>query len=295
MVGRIKLTFISILLIAGCRINNDPSPSIIQARFVQEEYTVDKPICITATVFSSKPTSVEYAWFVNGHQVLNAASKHLPPHYYSKHDTIECVLYAISNTGSETPGDTIGPLIVRNSHPKVSWADFTPKKNIHKGTDISIVYGVDDADDDNIILSYNWYLDNELVSSDSLLSGKLLEGGKLLSAEILPFDGEDYGEPYPLPRKINIQNIPPKILGASNPTMVDSIVTCKVEFIDLDGDEVSLHMKQGPRGMTIDDLGNITWKYPGISRDTIYTIVIQATDASGASSLGRFKIRLSLL
>ena len=295
MVGRSKLALVLILFIAGCRVKNEDTLCIQNSWFAQLHCNVEGCINVITTAKSSKPTSIKYTWLVNGYQIYDAKAKKLPSEYFSKHDSIKCVVHAVDNAGIESQPDTIGPLIVKNSQPRVTWADFFPNENVKKGTDISIIYGIDDADKDNVVLNYNWYLNNQLISTDSLLSGDLLETGKELSAEILPYDGEDYGELYLLPRKLSIQNLPPQILGTSNPVISGSIVTCKVDFVDPDGDEVSCHIKQGPRGMTIDAAGNVTWKHPELEKDTIYTIVVQATDANGATSLGRFKIRFSIL
>jgi len=296
MVARNTLILgILLLFCAGCKGTGNDSPRILKARFLNKKYTVEKPAKVYATTASSLPVSISYKWFVNGMLVPDINTASLPPDYFNKKDNIVCEIRVTDSLGRESEPYKLGPVTIENSPPRITFADFSQTDNIHKGVDLSIIFETEDADDDEITIQYNWYLDDKLIGNDPILDGQLLEADKNIRVELIPYDGETIGERFEIPRRVIVQNTPPKILGTSHPVIKDNLLTCKIDVEDLDGDRISYFIEDGPPGMTIDNTGRIQWRRPESLTDTTFYIIVKVTDSRGAKSSGKIRIKFSLL
>jgi hypothetical protein len=295
MVARSNVILLSLLFFVGCGVKEIDLPRIVKARFLVKNLTVENQIHASSSIVSPLPTSIHYNWSINGIPVYDSVGAVLSPAYYTKHDIIECEVIAIDTKNKQSEPYKIGPIEIQNSLPKVAWADFHPNNSIHKGVDLSIIQEKIDPDSDNVSIIYKWYLNDRSISTDSVLDGNLLVAGKTLWAKIIPYDGESFGDTFELPRRIIVQNHPPKIIGATEPVLDNDVITCRVDIIDPDGDEITYCIEEGPCRMTIDCAGRISWEKPEEIKDTTYTIVVKAIDSNGGQSAAKFKIRFSLL
>ncbi|GAI70517.1 unnamed protein product [marine sediment metagenome] len=293
MVARNTLILgILLLFCAGCKGTGSDSPRILNARFLNKKYTVEKPAKVYATTASSLPVSISYKWFVNGMLVPDINTASLPPDYFNKKDNIVCEIRVTDSLGRESEPYKLGPVTIENSLPEIIWADFSLTDDIYKGIDLSIIVQTKDIDDDVVTIRYTWYLDNKFLSNDSVLDGQLLKAGKNVRVELVPYDGDTVGESFEITRPIIVQNLPPKVIGTLIPVMNDSLIICKIDVEDPDGDQVSYVIEEGPPGMTIDNTGRIQWKRPETLRDTTYNIVVMVTDSRGAGE--RIKLPLKI-
>ena len=292
MVARNTLIFVILFLYAGCKGTGSDSPRIIKARFLNEKYTVEEPVRVNVTIVSSLPASISYRWSVNGELVPYINSTKLPTGYFNKKDNIVCEICVIDSLGRESKPYKLGPVTIENSPPQITWADFSLTDDIYKGTNLTINVQSKDIDGDVVTIRYTWYMDNEFLSNDSVLDGQLLKVGKNVRVELVPYDGDTVGESFEITRPIIVQNLPPKVIGTPIPVINDSLITCKIDVEDPDGDQVSYIIEEGPPGMTIDNTGRIQWKRPEIFGDTTYNIVVMVTDSRGAGE--RIKLPLKI-
>ena len=292
MVARNTLIFVILFLYAGCKGTGGDSPRILKARFLNKKYTVEEPVRASATIISSLPASISYRWTVNGILVPYIKTAKLPTGYFNKKDNVVCEIRVTDSLGRESKPYKLGPVTIENSLPEIIWADFSLTDDIYKGIDLSIIVQTMDIDDDVVTIRYTWYLDNKFLSNDSVLDGQLLKAGKNVRVELVPYDGDTVGESFEITRPIIVQNLPPKVIGTLIPVMNDSLITCKIDVEDPDGDQVSYVIEEGPPGMTIDNTGRIQWKRPETLRDTTYNIVVMVTDSRGAGE--RIKLPLKI-
>jgi len=293
MVARNTLIFVILLFFAGCKNNiSTNAPRILNARFLNQKFTIQEPINVDATVSSREPATISYRWFVNNTPIANLNGNSLSTTYFHKNDKIVCEVSAKDTLGRESKTYKLGPVKVANSPPKITWADITPTDSIYKGVNLSVTAQTEDADGDEVKIRYNWYVDNKLVSKDSILDGNLLVAGKNVKLTLIPFDGDTTGERFDITRPVLVQNLPPNIIGTPAPVIKGKLVTCKVNAQDPDGDKISYEIEEGPNGMTIDSLGNINWNIPEPVKDTTYKVTVKVTDTKGAGKRIEIPLRI---
>lgn len=288
------MIFIILISIAGCKKPASDGPRILRARFLNENFTVKEPVKVDATIASPLPVTISYEWSVNGFTVNDITTSTLPTRFFVKMDKIECTIIVKDSLGKESEPFELGPVVVENTLPVITWADISPTDSIYKGIDLSVDVQYDDADeDDDVTIQYTWYVGKSLVSSDSVLNGQLLEAGKNVTVELIPYDGDTTGELFEITRPIIVQNLPPRIIGTPVPVTKDSVVTCKINAEDPDGDPISYSIEVGPPGMTIDNTGTLQWKFPVLDKDTVYNLIIKVTDSKGAGEEIQIPLRMT--
>lgn len=294
MVARKQVTVLILLLLyAGCKSTpKTDAPRILKAQFLKEEYAATEPIKVDATVISQHSPSIAYEWTINKGIIQDVKDETLPTSYFSKGDRITCTITAEDSLGRKSKPYSLGPIVIKNSPPVITWADFAQTDSIYKGVDLSLDIETEDIDGDDIDVQYTWYIDNEPVSEDEVLDGDLMEAGKSVKVELVPFDGDTTGEVFEITRPIITQNLPPKIIGTPQPVLTDTLITCKINAEDPDGDPITYSIKEGPPGLIIDKTGMIRWKSPSVNKDTIYHITVKITDPTGAGR--EIKIPLSI-
>jgi hypothetical protein len=289
----IVLILTLLLMYAGCKSTpKTDAPRILKAEFLKEEYTANEPIRVNAAVISQHSPAIYYEWTINEGAIQDVTDETLPTSYFSKGDRISCTITAEDSMGRKSKPRTLGPIEIKNSLPVITWADFAQTDSIYKGVDLSIDVETEDVDGDDIDIQYTWYIDNQQVSEDEILDGDLLEAGKRVKVELIPFDGDTTGEVFEITRPIITQNLAPKIVGTPQPVLTDTLITCKINAEDPDGDPITYSIKEGPSGLTIDNTGMIRWKSPALSKDTTYQITVKVTDPTGAGR--EIKIPLSI-
>ena len=292
MVERNKIILLIFLILTGCKGADSNAPSILKARFFSERCTVEEPVKVDATLISRIPATASYRWFVNDVLVPDVNDAFLPPEHFNKNDLITCKINVRDTLGQESTPYLLGPIIISNTPPSIKWADFSTPDSVYKGVDLSIEVQSEDANDDEVTIRYKWYVDNKLVSNEPMLSGQLLETGRNVRVELVPFDGDTVGDRFEITRPVVVQNNPPKIIGTPTPIIEDTIVTCKINVEDPDGDKLTYSIEKGPSGMTIDNTGEIKWVFSQSITDTTFNIVVKVTDSRGAGEEIRIPLKI---
>jgi hypothetical protein len=274
--------FILICLLMGCKKPVGDKPRITNADFLNDVFTVEYDLTVRASLMSPVPATVTFTWFVNDNEVYDMNETTLPAKHFKKRDRVSCTINAVDSLGKEAEPVTLGPITIENAFPRITWADIIPTDSIYKGIDLLIEAETDDPDNDDVEIRYTWYVGNSLVSTDSILNGDLLMAGENVLVELVPYDGDTTGAMYEVKRPIIVQNTPPNILGTPTAIIQDSILTCKINAQDPDGDPLTFAIESGPSGMTIDSTGLIRWVFTPPENDTTYIISIVVTDDKGA-------------
>jgi hypothetical protein len=285
-----KIIFLSflvfVLMITGCGGEGSSSASsrgggsVVRTDFSPPEPTSSDAITIKITAVAEE--APDYSWIVNGIPVSVSGNK-LSPEYFSKNDTVFC---SILIGGEEKK--KVGPIVIKNSPPAINFIKISQDSPQH-GTDLSLNADVADADGDDVILRVRWFVNEEEVSTDEVLSGSKIKAADKAYALVTPFDGTDEG------LTVNsgwvlVQNSPPEFVSGP-PTMGERTMNSEIEVIDGDGDNVVLSLEESPPGMRLE--GNrLIWEAPGLEKDTSFAVKIKARDERGGETVVSFSLDL---
>lgn len=179
-------------------------------------------------------------------------------------------------------------LLLKNSPPQLKKVKLMPE--IFKpGDNFYIDAEATDPDGDEVTISYEWYKNGELVSTERRLNSPVKRGDKLV-IKIKPFDGKDYGKVITLNREI--LNLPPVIVDHKEYHFDKNIFTYQVKASDPDGDTLTYSLKSGPSGMTINSsTGLIQWNVPTDFKGKV-PVTVSVTDGHGGEALYSFEVTI---
>ena len=281
-----RILFVALLvliaLLAGCEKPVGDKPRIINAAFLNDVFTVEYDLNVKVTIMSPLPATMTYTWYINDNEVYDVNETTLAAKHFRKRDRVSCEISVVDSLGTEAEPVTLGPVTIENAFPRITWADIMPTDSIYKGIDLAIEVETEDPDGDDVEIRYTWFVGKSLVSTDSIINGDLLVAGENVVVELVPYDGDTTGRMYEVKRPIIVQNTPPNILGTPFAVIHDSLLTCKINAQDPDGDPLTFAIESGPSGMTIDGTGLIKWIFPLPQNDTTYIIAVSVTDDKGA-------------
>jgi hypothetical protein len=283
----ILLSFILfILLINGCGGEGSSSASstkdgsVVRTDFSPAEPTSSDAIVLRITAVTKE--APDYNWVVNGIPVSVSGNK-LSPEHFSKNDTVFCSILIVGKEMKK-----VGPIIIKNSPPAINSVEISPSSPRH-GTDLTLNADADDADDDDVILHVRWFVNEEVVSTDEVLSGSRIKAEDKVYAVVTPYDGTDEGKPVNS-GLIVIQNSPPKF--TSGPPLIEGrTMNAEIKVEDVDGDKFDLSLEESPPGMRIED-GRLLWKAPDLHKDTSFVVKIKARDERGGETTVSFSLDL---
>jgi hypothetical protein len=278
------IVVVFILLITGCggdkssSVSSSKGGSVVRADFSPSEPTSSDVINLKINVLAEEAPL--YNWKINGVPVPVSGNK-LSPEYFSKNDTVFC---SILIDGEEKK--KIGPIVIKNSPPKINSLEISPT-DPKQGIDLSINADVSDFDKDDVVLHVRWFVNDEEVSTEEVLSGSKIKAADKVYADVTPFDGVDEG----LSRGSNyiiVQNSPPEFI--SMPFSNDGgDKDGEIEVKDPDGDNIDLFLEEGPLGMRLE--GNrLVWETPEVKKDTSFNVKVKAMDGRGGESSISFSL-----
>ncbi len=296
-----KPLFISLLLLffAGCSGNGDSSVSMKGSDDVLQH---DKPVSrvvidrgdtdrdISIEILPSEPKAgdilmvrasglqqpVTYRWFINGNEVEGVNTPVLRSQGLKKGDRV--MVNAISNGKTYRSQE----VQVVNTPPYIKSAWISPKDPV-KDSVLTAGFEAYDTDGDEVKVSIQWYLNDELVQEGGDRFDGMFEKGDLVVVKFIPDDGEDQGKP--VIREATIKNSPPVIKGSLIDTSFkNGVYTAKVDAEDPDGDGIVYTLKEGPEGVDIEEeTGRFSWKIP--ENEGSYDLIISVRDEDGAETL----------
>ena len=123
---------------------------------------------------------------------------------------------------------------------------------------------------------------------DHVVFDKHLKAGDVLKVSVTPFNalGE---EGKTLEKTLKLRDSPP-LLKLLDQNLKGSVYTAKVEAKDPEDKPIKLKI-EGPKGMEIDQEGNITWKMEGGTQGK-FPVRITGTDEKGAQAVLSYTISI---
>jgi hypothetical protein len=283
----ISLSFVLfVLFITGCGGDGSSTASSESGRVVTADYSPAQPTssdAITIKITAVGGKTPDYNWIVSGIHVHNVDGNKLSPEHFSKNDTVFC---SILIGGEEKK--RIGPIIIKNSPPRINSLMISPGNPRH-GADLSLNTDLTDVDGDDISLLVKWFVNEEEVSVNQVLSGSEFRAGDRVHVLATPFDGAEEG------LSVNsgfvlVQNSPPEIV-TSPPSIEGRTMNYAIEVNDGDGDKISLSLEQGPTGMRLEE-NRLVWEAPELKKDTSFIVKLKARDERGGETINSFSLDL---
>ncbi|MEW6214407.1 MAG: putative Ig domain-containing protein, partial [Nitrospirota bacterium] len=219
-------------------------------------------------------------WYVNGKPVEGAITAQFKPSEIKKGDSVQ-VKAVISD--QEVASNQI---TIKNIPPAIIRAKIEPTvPKVNDTLKIDVIGN--DRDGDKVAFKYEW-LRNDKPSGGGLSLSDIFNRGDKVSVKIIPFDGEEYGQPITL--TTNIYNSPPKPLASSIEKFENNVYYYQVKATDPDGDTLTYNLKQAPKGMVIDKTsGLITWSVA--EKDSgRHLVTVEITDGHGGNVLYNFDV-----
>ncbi len=179
-----------------------------------------------------------YAWSVNGEQ--RSTERTLDGASFDKGDMVACQL---TPTDGEEQGEAqrSASALVRNTSPEVEGVTLSHSAPTEQ--DVLLVEVAESRDDDGdaVELHFDWYVEEQWVSSDAGLTGEAFDKGDQVYALVTPTDGEEQGAAV-ASDVATVVNSPPVAFVEIFPEVLRSDTTARAEArsSDADRDAVAL-------------------------------------------------------
>jgi hypothetical protein len=178
--------------------------------------------------------SVRYRWFVNEVEVLGWTGEELTGTYFDKGDAIR--VEAVPSDGSDDgEGVTSAVVTAANTPPSVASVELFPNPITELSTVNALLLDWADPDpaDAAQLSAVVWYVNAAPVSVEEELDGADFDSGDEITAEVTPYDGEDWGTPL-LSDPVVVANTPPSLLQVVIlPNSPDETSTLTAELVGL--------------------------------------------------------------
>ncbi len=284
-----------LLVLAGCqsRKKQEPVEALLSGK-VGPSLPVNQSIKIhpisptansTLTIASSSVKIKNVVWYIDGRQ--SAVGKVLRG-VFRKGDSITASV-SYTSDGGGSGKLALSKVIVKDSPPVITSLTVNPLYPTVAST-MRVTAHASDADGDNIVLKYQWYVNGNIVKNQTgnSFSCSSYKHGDMIHIAVTPFDGEKDG--MSRSNYISIQNTPPVIISKPPSAMTTPIFSYKVKAVDIDNDSLTYKLKSSPKGMTISEDGLISWK-PEANKSLVKAAVrIVVNDGHGGKAYQTFNI-----
>jgi len=235
-------------------------PTILVARIFPVDVTVDTELRVNIQSEDADGDRVtyRYQWFLNG--VPAATEPAFKPVSLKKGDRITAEL--VPNDGKvDGPVFRTDPVTVGNSAPDIAEIHLEPVP-VHRGEILKVKVVAGDPDGDPVMLTYKWLRNDKEIpgAKADTLDTKEFRKKDVLAVLVTASDGKSTRAPRAgLP--VAIENSPPRFTSTPPIEIKDGQYTYQVVVTDPDEDPVTLELKQGPPGMTLDPATKqLSWK-----------------------------------
>ena len=207
----------------------------------------EAPLTVDALVASASATDADgdeivwnWVWTVDNHNTLFDDDT-IPPSATTREQTWRVV--AAPFDGEHSGGELDASVTVLNSAPVVTTATVAPDPAFEDSVlEISLA-GVDDDPDDEVVYSWEWFVDGVSAGSQETLNGAEFSKGHEVHAEVTGSDGLLSSEVFTSDALV-ILNSPPELIGGEvSPGEADesTTLTCTADgTFDADGDDVAV-------------------------------------------------------
>ena len=235
------------------------------------------------------PIMYRYKWLVNGAPAPGATTPQFRTDGLKKGDRITVEIVPADGKANGTVFTT-DPVTVGNTPPDIAEINLEPIP-LHRGDQLKVLVVAGDPDGDPVTLSYKWLRnDKEIPGANAdTLDTKDFRKGDVLAVLVTPSDGKSANAPKAgLP--VRIQNLPPSFTSSPPAEIKDGLYFYQVVVTDPDGDPVTLELKQGPPGMTLNPATKqLSWKLTPENLGK-YRVVLAARDNGNAVTQQEFEL-----
>lgn len=260
-------------------------PVIISAKIYPVDVRLDTELRIEvkAEDMDGDRVTYRYQWFVNG--VPAATEPAFKPESSKKGDRITAEI--IPNDGKVNgPVFRTNPVTMGNFAPYIVEIHLEPVP-LHRGEQLKVKAIAEDPDGDPVTLSYKWFRNNKEIpgATSDTLDTKDFQKKDVLEVLVSPSDGKSTREGQGLP--VTIENSPPRFTSPPPPTEIkDGQYLYQVAVTDPDEDPVTLELKQGPPGMTLDPATKqLSWKLTPENLGKHHVVLVAKDNDNGATQL----------
>jgi len=259
-------------------------PSVLSARIYPTDVTLDTElrVDIQGEDADGDRVTFQYKWVVNGVPVPGATAPAFKPERLKKGDRVTA---EIVPTDGKADGAvfTTGPVTIGNTAPRILeiYAEPLP---LQRGKPIKVRVVVADPDGDPVILTYKWFRSNKEIpgASSDTLDTKEFQKKDILEVLVTPSDGKSKGEGQGL--QMLIENSPPRFTSTPPTEIKDGQYLYQVAVTDPDEDPVTLELKQGPPGMTLDPATKqLSWKLTPENLGKHHVVLVAKDNDNGAN------------
>ncbi len=259
-------------------------PAIISAKIYPVDVRLDTELRIEvkAEDMDGDRVTYRYQWFVNG--VPAATEAAFKPESSKKGDRITAEI--IPNDGKVNgPVFRTNPVTMGNFAPYIVEIHLEPVP-LHRGEQLKVKAIAEDPDGDPVTLTYKWFRNNKEIpgATSDTLDTKDFQKKDVLEVLVSPSDGKSTREGQGLP--VTIENSPPRFASTPPTEIKDGQYLYQVAVTDPDEDPVTLELKQGPPGMTLDPATKqLSWKLTPENLGKHHVVLVAKDNDNGATQL----------
>ena len=225
-----------------------------------------------------------YQWVVNGVPAPGATAPVFKPERLKKGDRVTT---EIVPTDGKADGAvfTTGPVTIGNTAPSIVEMHLEPVP-LHRGETLKVKVVVADPDGDPVTLTYKWFRNNKEIAGakTDTLDTKEFQKKDILEVLVTPSDGKSTREGQGLP--VTIANSPPRFTSTPPTEIKDGQYLYQVVVTDPDEDPVTLELKQGPPGMTLDPATKqLSWKLTPENLGKHQVVLVAKDNDNGATQV----------
>jgi len=237
-------------------------PSVLSARIYPVDVTLDTELRVDVhgEDLDGDRVTYRYQWVVDALPVPGATEPQFKTDELKKGDRI--TVQVTPNDGKTDGGAfTTDPVMVGNTPPDIAEIHLEPVP-LHRGDQLKVKVVAGDPDGDPVTLTYKWLRNDKKIpgAKADTLDTKDFRKKDVLAVLVTPSDGKATREGRAsLP--VTIENSPPRFTSTPLTEIKDGQYTYQVVVTDPDDDPVTLELKQGPPGMTLDPATKqLAWK-----------------------------------
>ncbi len=224
----------------------------------------------------------QYQWVVNGIPALGATAPVFKPERLKKGDRVTT---EIVPTDGKADGAifTTGPVTIGNTAPSIVEIYVEPLP-LQRGKLIKVRVVVADPDGDPVTLTYKWFRNNKEIpgTPSDTLATKEFQKKDVLEVLVTPSDGKSTREGQGV--QMLIENSPPRFTSTPPTEIKDGQYLYQVAVTDPDEDPVTLELKQGPPGMTLDPATKqLSWKLTPENLGKHHVVLVAKDNDNGAT------------
>ena len=277
--------------VAGGAVSGSAVPTVTSAMIFPVDVTLDSLLRVEARGEggSGGQITYRYQWFVNNMPVPGATEPQFLVEALKKGDSIR-VTVTPNDGKADGPVFEADPVTVGNTAPEIAEIQMEPVP-LRRGDQLKTRVTAGDAEGDPITLSYKWFRNDKVVpdAKADTLDTKDFRKKDVLAVLITASDGKATREGHAgLP--VTIVNSPPRFTSVPPAEFKEGQYLYAVVVEDPDEDSVTLELKQGPPGMTLDPkTRQIVWKLTPQSAGT-HHIVIAAKDSDNEVTQQEFDL-----